>query len=299
MRVQSYGQTIVFLFAVFAATLTLGHSQTFGQVKKDATGPQPRPQKSQDTSSLKLTQKQADAIQVQMDTEGPVFVYGSRGGGLVVQAAGQKTNPKIQVFSDGKIVVGGSIGVPRIESKFTELELVEFLDFVVNKNKFYELDSADIKKRIGGKENLTVRDANSSVFMIELQQGKHEVAVYALWNAIKNFPDFEEIQRLAAIEQRCNAEISKVHLGDRGDKVLKTVNKKVAELELGLAPFTLKEMRLAARRANGRFQVSFQRAWPNSAGDSAKAPNLMHAIYFVKDADSEPQVTFYNLPKKK
>ena len=300
MRVQSYGPIVGFLFTVFAVVLTLGQTQVLGQGDKDATGPQPRPQKSENTSSLGLTQKQAEAIQVQMDTEGPIFVFGSSGGGHVAQAAaGQKVNPKFQVFADGKIVVGGTVGVPKIESKFTEMELVEFLDFVVNKNKFYELDSADIKKRMAGKENLTVRDANSSVFTIELQKGKHEVAVYALWNAVKNFPNFEEIQRLSAIEQRCNAAISKVHLGDQGDKVLKAVNKKVDELGLGLEPFTLKEMRLAALRANGRFQVSFQRAWPNSPGDGAAPPKLMHAIYFVKDADSEPKVTFYSLPKKK
>ncbi len=298
MRVQTPGDDFAIWALILIAVFALVPTQVLGQGEKDGIGPRPKPQEASGISNARLTEAEADAIQIQMDTKGPIFVYGAIGGDLVAPVAGQKMNTKLQVFADGKLVVGGGIGVPRIEAKFTEPELVEFLDFVVNRNGFYQLDSLDIKKRMAGKESLTVADANSSVFAIDLLQGKHEVAVYSLWNAIKNFPDFEEIQRLSAIENRCNSVISQVHLGGEGDKVLKILNEKVADLGLGLAPFTLDEMRLAARRANGRFQVSFQRAWPNPDGATG-TPNLMHAIYFVKDANSQPQVTFYNLPKKK
>lgn len=297
MRIQSNGQWVVQPLLVIAFFF-FSQSDLLGQDEKGSNGQRPNRQHAAKLSSLKLTQKQSDAIQVQMDTTGPIFEYATVGGGPVALAAGQNRNSKLQVFADGRFVVGGGAGVPKMEWKSTEPELIEFLNLVVNKNGFYKLDSEAINKQMGVKRTV-IADGISTVFTIELQNGKHEVKIYSLWNAVKNFPNFDEIKRLAAIEKRCNAVITRVHLGDKGDEVLKLVNEKVAELGIGLAPFTLKEIRLAARRGNGRFQVSFQRALPNANGNQSAAPILVHAIYFVKDVDSEPQVTFYNLPTKK
>ena len=216
--------------------ISLNQSTSMGQGDKGINEARENPQENNlDNSSLKLTPKQADAIQVPMEAQGPIFEYGSTGS-IVAPAVGRKSNAILQIFADGKIVVGGGTGIPKVESRLTDQELTEFLNFIVNENRFYELNSTDIRERMAKEKEMTILDANSSVFKLELQQGKHEVSVYALWNAVKSFPNFEEIQRLSAIEKRCTALTTKAHLGDRGEEVLKTVNEKVAELGLRLAP---------------------------------------------------------------
>lgn len=290
--------------SVFVKLLLLGaglfHSHTFvhGQDISDSLGSSRESEAKKTLLELNLNQQQSDAIQIKMDSKGPIFVYGTSGGGQTAPPNGRNYQPKIQVFSDGKVVAVGSQGFPDMESSFSEKELTEFLDFVVNRNKFYQLDSDKIEKQIADQNKLSVLDANSSVFAIDLLKGKHEVEVYALWNVARRFPEMVEIKRLTAIEQRCKFEISRIHLGGDAEKVLQLVNKKLEELGMELSPFTLKEMRLASRMANGRFQVSFQRAVNDTDDDSTKSKQL-HAIYYVNDAKSEPTVSFFGLPPKK
>jgi len=285
---------------LFGAVLFHCQSVLPGQDVPDSVDSRQDSNSRQALGELNLNQQQADAIQIKIDSKDPVFVYGTSGGGETSPPiAGRNHQPKIQIFSDGRVVAIGGQGNPNMESKFSENELTEFLDFVVNKNKLYQLDSADIKKQIADQNKLSVLDANSSVFTIDLPKGKHEVEVYALWNVARRFPEMLEIKRLTAVEKRCQLEISKIQLGGDADKVLQLVNKKVDELGLKLSPFTLKDMRLASRMGNGRFQVSFQRPISITGDDPASKSRLFHAIYYVKDAKSEPTVSFFGLPPKK
>ena len=250
-------------------------------------------------AELELSKEQAEAIEFAPDQKSPIFVYGASGG------MGVSPNPngkmgvaaKVKIFADGRVIVSGRPGTPDLEEKLSEVELAKFLNFVVNTNGFYQLNSKEISKTISGKQAVKILDAPSTVVIVELKKGRHDVSVYALWNAVKNFPKYDPVKRVKAIEDQCTKIMTRVHLGDRGDEVLKFVNEKVAGLNLGLDPFSMPEMRLATRMPNGRFQVRFTRELP---GAKAKRipPSTMHAIYFKKDKDTEPVVNFYGLPKK-
>jgi hypothetical protein len=251
-------------------------------------------------AELKLSKDEIDSIEFDANQEAPIFIYGAHGGmGVRPKANGKmEVAEKLKVYTDGKVVVSGRPGMPNAEHKFSEFELIEFLSFVVNKNQFYQLDSKKIENAVAGKKEVKILDAPSTVVIVELKKGRHDVSVYALWNAIKNFPDLESIKRMKAIEDRCSQVMTQVHLGDRGEEVLKLVNEKVAALELGLDPFTLNEIRLATQMAKGRFQVRFTRELPGARAKRIP-PSTMHAVYFKKDADTEAVVDFYGLPKKK
>lgn len=269
-----------------------------GQDKSAQPTSDPAGQTEVADSKSSLTEQEAKAIALASDTQGPVFEF-AQSGSLLSAAANQKKLIKLQLFADGKVIVGGPRGVNLTESRMSRQELDQFLNFVVNKQRFYELDSTDIESRMKGKKKLDVNDGSDSIFTVNLKRGKHEVSIYTLWNAVRIFPDFEEVQRLGAIEKRCNLMISKIHLGDRGDEVLTLINTEVKKLDLGLAPFSLDEMRLATPLANGGFQVSFERRLAEDEQVTSSPLHKMHAIYFKRNASTEPKVSFFNLPKKK
>lgn len=244
-----------------------------------------------------LTPAQEDAIQIQMDTQGPIFVYDLSGGFRMAAPTEQKPIPKFQLFADGKIVArGGNPPIADVETKLTETELIEFLNFVVNQNEFYGIDMATVAKQMESIQPLPkIADAPTSRFSINLQKGKKEIEAYALFHSIRGFPEVEALQQLARIERRCNRIVSKVHLADDGPYVLQVVNDAIAKQKPDFAPVTMKELRLATRFANGKLQVSFERVLPEHDGGPGRKANV---IFYRRSKDIEPVVKFYGFPQK-
>ena len=223
--------------------------------------------------------------------ENPIFRYAISGG---VRGA-NKPIDKLLIYDNGNIVVTGDVGVPDRQAKLSPTELETFKDFLLKKNDFFSLNSADIEKRMNQNGATAITDGYSSIFSGNFDGKIHEVEIYSLWAATKSFPNFDEVKKCEAIEKRCKSIISAANLGDRGPKVLKAVNKEIKEKELDIKPFKLSELRLASQLPAGRFQVSFSRVHPGNTDDP---PKSMHAIYFVKQANAEPQISFYGLPIK-
>lgn len=221
----------------------------------------------------------------------PIFRYAVSGG---VRGA-NKPIDKLLIFDNGSILVTGDVGVPDREAKLSPTDLKGFKDFILKKNNFFSLDSADIEKRMNQNGATAISDGYSSIFSGNFEGKVHEVEIYSLWAATKSFPNFDEIKKCEAIEKRCKAIISMVNLGDRGPKILEAVNAEISNKKLGIEAFKLSEMRLASQLPGGRFQVSFSRVY---AGNTDDPPKAMHAIYFVKQTGAEPQISFYNLPKQ-
>ena len=177
----------------------------------------------------------------------------------------------------------------------TAQELTRFLDFLVNHVGFYEINEDEMVKKIKAeKHGVTVQDAASSIFKMNLDRGIKQVSIYALWQARKVFTEMDEVAKLGKIEDRCMKMISKVHVGAEAETILKLINEKVAlkakELKKEFDPFALEELRLATRRANGFLQVSFVRALP---GDSPKRRKALDAIFYRRTKLEEPKVVLY------
>ncbi|MDE0935242.1 MAG: hypothetical protein OSA89_04950 [Mariniblastus sp.] len=223
--------------------------------------------------------------------EDPVFRYAVSGG----PRGSDKPIDKLRIYSNGNIVVTGDVGVADREAKLGPEDMNKFKDFILKKNDFFNLNSGDIEKRMNQNGATVIADGYSSIFSGNFDGKIHEVEIYSLWSATKSFPNFDEITKCESIEQRCKAIISQVNLGARGPEILQAVNLEIERLKLGIKPFKLSEMRLASQQAGGRFQASFGRVHP---GNSEDPPQKMHAIYFVKDSNADPAISFYNLPKK-
>ena len=223
--------------------------------------------------------------------EGPVFRYAISGG----LRGADKPIDKLRIYANGNMVVTGDVGVADREAKLSAEDMEKFKDFLLTKNDFFNLHSGDIEKRMNQNGATIIADGYSSIFSGDFDGKIHEVEIYSLWSATKSFPNFDEIKRCEAIEQRCKSIISLVNLGESGPEVLQAVNLEIERLKLGIKPFRLSEMRLASRLAGGRFQVSFGRVHPGNREDP---PQKMHAIYFVKDSNADPIISFYNLPTK-
>ena len=253
-------------------------------------------QDSNTSANTEPTKQELAAIEFSVEGKEPIFEY-SRAKSQVASTNGKKFIPDLQIFPNGRVVLGGrNPSIKQFDSSISKVDLTQLLHLIVNQNRFYEIDMAETKKQMKSKKvKVTLADANTQAFAIKLPKGKKEIQVYALYNATSNFPDIENVQRLARIEKACNDVITKIHLGDDGPAILALVNKACADHEQEIEPFKLEDLRLATRMIRGRFQVSFQRIYP-AVGKTPE--RKLNAIYFRKDENSKPSVMFYGLPKK-
>ncbi|MFK7767858.1 MAG: hypothetical protein AB8B55_11605 [Mariniblastus sp.] len=248
------------------------------------------------TENSEPTKEELAAIEFDVESKEPIFEY-FKAKSFVAPTNGKKFVPDLQLFPNGRAILGGRD--PRIEkfdSSVSKSELTEFLNLVVNQNRFYEIDMDETEKEMKSKKaKVTIADANSQAFMVNLPKGKKEVQIYALYNAVRNYPEIKDISRLARIEKACDVIMTKIHLGDDGPAALAVVNKACKEHEQKIEPFVMDDLRSATRMKGGRFQVSFQRIYP-AVGKTPE--QRLYVIYFRKDADSKPAISFYGLPRK-
>ncbi len=254
-------------------------------------------QSSTNQTKTEPTKEELAAIEYSVDSKEPIFEY-IKTVSHVAPTNGKQFIPDLQIFPNGRAVLGGrNPSIEPFDSKISQSELKALLHLVVNQNRFLEIDEEDMEKRMKANEKVKtqIADGNTVAFRVNLPKGRRQIQIYTLYNAVKNYPEVEDIQRLGRIEKACDAIISKIHLGEDGPAILATVNKACAAHEADIEPFELSDMRLATRMKRGRFQVSFQRIYP-AVGKTPE--RKLNAIYFRKDEKSEPTVKFYGLPRK-
>lgn len=284
----SVSQSVCLAAVILASMVMPGIS--IGQTAKPDVAP---------TNNLRgeLTKQEQESIAYQKDLPGPVFLY-DQSGGFKVMAPGKRV-PDFQLFADGKVIIGGSQhDMPTIEFKLEQKEVDRFLNMVVNENRFFELNEKTIMDKMGGKPKVKLMDAPMTRFEINLKKGKKGIAIYALWNARKNYPNIPELEKLARVEAACKAFKIQAHLKDDGPAVLKLVNEELAKKDAAVTPFKLDEIASANRLKSGRFQVRFSRKLPTPKQVEDAKPTEMHALYFRSDAKSKPTVMFMGWPKK-
>ena len=284
--------------------------KTSGSTTQENTQPQTQPQTTPSatikpktaqpaTNQTKTepTKEELAAIEYSVDSKEPIFEY-IKTVSHVAPTNGKQFIPDLQIFPNGRAVLGGrNPSIEPFDTNISQPELKALLHLVVNQNRFLEIDEEAMEKQMKANEKgkTQIADGNSVAFRVNLPKGRREIQIYTLYNAVKNYPEVEDIQRLGRIEKACDAIISKIHLGEDGPAILATVNKACAAHETKIEPFELSDMRLATRMKRGRFQVSFQRIYP-AVGKTPE--RKLNAIYFRKDENSEPTVKFYGLPRK-
>lgn len=234
-----------------------------------------------------LSTEQQQAIAFDPKQKEPIFIFDySEGEGIRI---GPKLKPHLQIFADGRVVCGGSVGGTQIlESKLSNDELMQFLNLIVNQHHIYELKSNEIKKIAAQRKNITTNALNSK-FAIQLKRGKHTVVANSIHNLIST--QFEQsFLDLFAIYTASWRIRASVHLAGKEKEVIKAVNVASKKVSVHYPTYELSDLKTSAKMANGRFQARFGKI---SATDPTKE---IHALYFVKDSKTEPAVTFYQLP---
>ncbi len=201
------------------------------------------------------------------------------------------------VQSDRKIILGNPYGLSQgIEKQINQMQLQQLLDFIVKKNRFFDIDVIAIQKQI--REELTktgrlfaIADAGESV--IRVCSGKHqkEVKFYALSHAARQFPEISALQRLYAIEQELKRTATWVRIGgDEGaQSVLALVNGYLLRKHPDIEPLTLKNLNTAVSDADGNLTVYFSRRGFEQLG--ARMRNISAITYHPSGHNAKPTVT--------
>ena len=240
----------------------------------------------------KLTAEELKAIEIDPESKEPIFVFDQSGGrGL---RYGSTRSPLIRVFADGRVVTGGTTAVvEKLEARLTDSELKQFLHFLVNENKFFDIDSKKIEDRFkAAKTNAMTRNGIYTKAAITLKNRKHSFSIYSFDLFEEFFKDWVEVGQIRSIRNRCMALNAKIHIGELGDDVVKRVNEELKKQAPEIAPFEVAEIVTAQRLKKGRFQVRFSRQIGTAPQD------VLHGIYFIKDEKSEPSIMLLGVPKK-
>lgn len=249
----------------------------------------------QDEKTIEKDQNQDSAPKIQLpeNQKEPVFLFDQASG----FRRSPKTAPDFQLFFDGTIKAVN--GDQSIELTLSNDQLIEFLDFVVNKNRLYELTSEGIKngmKQNGELPENQIADAATAKFTINLPKGKHSVDVYALFFAKSQHANVPGVSQLAAIELRCRQIVAKHVLGDKADGVIKFVNSEIKRKGLGIDPVSIKELRSANEQSNGRVQATFERAQPNP--ENTRSSTISINYFFEGKEGKSPVVRVYGLQRE-
>ncbi len=239
-----------------------------------------------------LTEEDLARIQLPMDRDAPVFVYDVTGGFRMVNPDQFKSTPMLTIYADGKVVTGSSIpGVEHCQQKWTESELNQFLHWVVNRQKLYEITTAGIKQEMAESgQNLRITDAGTSEFKVNLQRGSHTVQIYALFAMAPRYENIESLQRMLEIENRCKQLIAQTNLGTGKDveEMLVAINKKLKTLQPDFAPIDIADVRYATRYVGGKLQANFEKSYP--ASDDSQAQTA--SVRFVQNGkESTPDIS--------
>ncbi len=241
-----------------------------------------------------LSDEQMSKIQIPMDHAGPIFTYDATGGFQRVAPPANPVEklPRLSIYPDGKIVTGGQDQqIQSCEMQISSDELNRFLNFLINENRFYDIQESALKEQLkSSPPERFIADAPTSHFAVDLQDGRHIVEIYALTFAVQAHPANDDLVRLLKIEKRCQQLVAMAHLGNekQQNELLKSVNDRLHVINPSLDPLSLDHVQWATRFRNGNYQVSFQRIYPAS---ETQPTRTVTARFIQKGPDAEAEIT--------
>lgn len=175
--------------------------------------------------------------------------------------------PRLTVQGNRKVILGDPYGLSqRIEQQIDQVQVQQLLNFVVEKNHFFDIDVTTIQKQIREERNKTGRlfamaDAAETVIKVCSGKKQKQVKFYALAHAAKQFPEIAALQQLHAIEQELQRIATWLRMGgDEGTQsVLSLVNDHLAKKHPDVKPLTLKNLSTAVVDPDGNLTIYFSR----------------------------------------
>ena len=214
-----------------------------------------------------------------------------------------KKSPTLSVLRDGTVLIPDNYGQSQdVKTQMTEKELQDLLHFIIETNKFFEIDAKKIQAQVMKAEqpkkdkqgNLTisiaprVADAPNTVIMVETKDRDHEVTWYALSMAAGQHKEIAALQQLRAIEQRLQRVMTVAHAGgtERVAEVLNLVNERVQQEYPGAQKLSQDHLLSASLRPDGSRSCFWQ--WIQQGPDGTAASARYVTVNMQQPATGEP-----------
>lgn len=234
-----------------------------------------------------------DDFDLPSDKDTPVFTFDYSGGFRMRPPEGFVRKPQLQIFPDGRVLRSPNApNLPSSEIVITQVELQAFLKTVVDEYEFYGVDPAEIKAEIEKTDKrIMIADAPNVDVSILLGQGSHEVSIYAVSFAARQFPDIKQLANMAEIEKLCRKMIAVTELGgyEKLENAVAKVNEKLAAEHAELPEMTADQLQYASKDIEGKVIASF-----NTRVDANGKSASVRANYVrKKDGSEEVTVNIY------
>jgi hypothetical protein len=125
----------------------------------------------------------------------------------------------LTVFADGRVVVGPRFAHGTVtEHQLSDADLAALRRFVFDEQDIWSIDSAALDRAVKAVANAgtdagsragpvhlgpaAVADAATTVIRVRDGERTHQVSHYNLFDAVRRYPQINELQRLRAIERR-------------------------------------------------------------------------------------------------
>lgn len=177
------------------------------------------------------------------DAKEAVFIYDEQNGFLPPR---QNKAPMVTIRADGTIEMPALYSQREgITGKLSPQELQQFLTFVIEKNRFFEIDEAklraDMKRADLRRDVVQVSDAPDNIFEIRLADRKHFVSQYTGMAPL--YKQVEALQQLFAIQRRVYRLKSETNVGGKKGiaALVKQANAALKDQYPDIKPFTTHE----------------------------------------------------------
>jgi hypothetical protein len=231
-------------------------------------------------ASADESSKQDDPSKIELpeDRNAIVFEYDTTGGYRAALPANFQASPILRIYANGNVVTGVSQpGLVGSQGKLTAEELSGFMEFVVNKQRYFEISADKIQEQVNANGiQPKLMDGAVSKFRIQLKSDQHVVEYYALGYAASRFKTIPELQQLKAIETRARQLAAWTNLGsdEEAKLLLKEINTELHRQHPRVAGFSKDDFLFVTKHANGKLQVSL--------GKNLKEEGLPSAMMYAR-----------------
>ena len=184
----------------------------------------------------------------------------------------QPEDPMIEIYADGRVECGRlSIGANRATSNLSPDQLQDLMNFVVNDQKFFEIDEAVVADKI--KNDPRVRNSSERALpqftlTVTTKDQQKQVTIEGLRVFSKILSEFGMLQNAAEIERRLNNLFITINVGGREAmiSILDQVNKQFERNIEKVGAFTINDATFLVVRNDGSMKVTFGRSKTSEEG---------------------------------
>jgi hypothetical protein len=212
------------------------------------------------------------------------------------QTVAEKKEPHLVLMPDGTVFLGPSAGHSQPDNfNITQTEVHELLKFIIDDNRFFDLDPLEIKNRVmsaakSSGRMFNVADAPVTVIRVQADGKDHTVVYYALGFVAQRFPDIQNLQQLMAVQKRLQHLASLLQAGGVNalNEYLKTANMLVKQKWPQGPSLEIADLEYASRLKTGEKKLRF--SWKSTHPEAVGLSFIVVLISHMPGEDPQYEV---------